>query len=79
MVVAVVLTAFIWVTIVVVVGVLLLGVCCVVKVIVVVVMTMLVVGVVVVGVMGNERAITTTINSITDTNTPDTPINQVNK
>ena len=54
MVVAVVLTAFIWVTIVVVVGV-----CCVVKVVVVVVMMVVVVVVVVVvlvvGVTGNER------------------------
>ena len=73
MVVAVVLTAFIWVTIVVVVGV-----CSVVKVVVVVVIIVVVVVVVVVGVMGNERAITTTINTITNTNTP-APINQVNK
>ena len=77
MVVAVVLTAFIWVTIVVLVGVLSLGVCCVVKVVVVVVMMALVV--VVVGVTGNERATTITINTITNTNIPDTPINQVNK
>jgi hypothetical protein len=27
----------------------------------------------------NERATTTTINTITNTNTPDNPINQVNK
>ena len=81
MVVAVVLTSFIWVTILVVVGVLSLGVCCVVKVVVVVVMMMVVVVVVVVvvGVTGNERATTTTINTITNTNTPDTAINQVNK
>ena len=78
MVVAVVLKDLIWVTILVVVGVLKLGVCCVVKVVVAVVM-MVVMVVVVLGVTCNERATTTTINIITNTNTPETPNNQVNK
>ena len=81
-----VLTAFIWVIILVVVGVLSLGVCCVVKlvvvklvVVVVIMVVVVLVGVVVVVVTGNERATKTTFNTITNTKTPDTPINQVNK
>ena len=68
------------VTILVVVGVLSLGVCCLVKVVMVVVMMVgVVVVVVMVWVTGNERATTTTINIITNTKTPYTPIIQVNK
>ena len=65
---AVVVTAFVWVAVVVVVGVLSLGVYCVVRVVVVVVMMMVVV--VVVRVVGNKRATTTTINTTINTNTP---------